>query len=74
MITTQKKPANVSQKTSSNPEDWLLPDPDTEYVLVPLKNVKGLCYQYKIKAEEFFDPKQKLGFLQCFTKKHNEVI
>ena len=41
---------------------------------VPLKNLKALCYQHKIKAEEFFNPKQKFGFLQCFTKKHNEVI
>ena len=74
MIATQKKPPNVPKKTSSNPEDWLLPDPNTEYVLVPLKNLKALSYQHKITAEEIFDPKRKLGFLQCFAKKHNEVI
>ena len=44
------------------------------HVLVPLKNLKALSYQHKITAEEIFDPKRKLGFLQCFAKKHNEVI
>ena len=35
MIATQKKPANNPHKTSSHSKDWLIPDLDTEYVLVP---------------------------------------